>query len=73
MGAMSQLATEKDEQINALHWEYREAFAALMEYQDKTDPSHRTIKQTEELSRLTLICGHAKYLYEIAEMRRYQI
>lgn len=70
---MSQLAAEKDEEINALHLEYQNAFAALMEYLDRHPPAHRTLKEAAEVSRLESICGHMKYQYERAEARRYKI
>lgn len=73
MGVMSQIAAEKEDEINALHWEYQEAFAALMEYQDRHPPAHRSAQETAELSRLTSICELTKYKYDTAEMRRYRL
>ncbi len=73
MGAMSQLAMEKDAEITSLHNEYMTAFEALMFYQDKYPPAHRTVKQMQELTRLESICGMAKMRYERAEERRYRV
>lgn len=73
MGAMSQLAMEKDEEINDLRWAYQHAFASMMEYMDKHPPANRTPRQIQEVARLESICDMARYMYEQAEERRYKI
>lgn len=69
---MSEIAAERQEEIEPLHQAYQEAFAALMEYLDTLHPLNRTQAQTEKLSRLESICGMAKYRFETAQMKEWQ-
>ncbi len=73
MGRMSEMAAEKADEINALHWEYQEAFAALMEYQDKHPPAWRTVNAMAEIARLESVCAMARSRYERAEAKRYVV
>ena len=45
MGAMSQLAAEKEEEINILHFEYLEAFQALLDFQERCPIARRSIDE----------------------------
>lgn len=55
-----------------LHAIYLKAFDAMMAYQDKFPPAHRTLEQTNYLSKLTSICGDAKYKYDTAKMKEWE-
>lgn len=72
MGRMSELHAEKQEALNSLHQAYREAFEEMMAYQERHDISHRTLEQTNYLSKLTSICGAAKYKFDTAKMREWE-
>lgn len=55
-----------------LHVLYQAAFDGMMKYQDEWAPAHRTLEQTNYLSKLTSICGNAKYKYDMAKMREWE-
>lgn len=73
MGAMSQLAAEKEQEINILHWEYQEAYQTLLDFQERHPLSHRSIAEMKERVRLELMCSLAKDRYERANERRHTI
>ena len=73
MGAMSQLAAEKEEEINILHFEYLEAFQALLDFQERCPIARRSIDDMKERDRLELMSSLAKDRYERANERRHKI
>jgi hypothetical protein len=73
MGVMSQIAAEKEDALNAARLDWQEAFANLMEYQDRHPPAHRSPREIAEVARLDSICGLMKYRYDIAESQRYKL
>lgn len=70
---MSQIALEREDALNAAHWEYLEAYDAMVDYQDKHPPAHRKPHETDELARLDSICMCAKYRYDAAKGQRYRL
>lgn len=73
MGAMSQLAADKDEAIPAARIEWLEAFAEYSTFLDTHDINHRTMEEIDEASRLESVCMWAKYRFELAQHSRYII
>ena len=73
MGVMAQIAMEREDALNEAHWEYREAYDAMMKYQDQHPPAHRKPHETDKLSRLSSRCMSAKYRYEMAQSQRYRV
>lgn len=73
MSALAMIDMERQSALDAAREEYLEAYSAMMDYQAAHDINRRTLAETEELCRLTSICGHLKYKYEIAQMQRYKL
>lgn len=73
MGAMSQLAAEKDAEINHLHATWLEEFEKLRSLLEKYPLGRRTYESSEEVAKQDAACGIAKYKYEAAESQRYKV
>lgn len=73
MGAMSDLAAEREYALNEAHWAYKESFDALMTYQANHDINRRTLAEMEELGRLDSICLVKKMHYENAKSNRFRV
>ena len=73
MSALAMIDMERQQSLDEAHWEYQEAFDAMMDYQAAHDINRRTLAEIDELSRLTSICESKKYAYEIAKMQRYKV
>lgn len=56
------------EDVDPLRTRYHAAFAAMLAYQDRFPPAHRTIEQIHYLSKLTDICSSAKYKFDMANL-----
>lgn len=73
MGALSQLAADKDEAIQAARIEWLEAFAEYTAFLDTHDINRRTMEEIDEASRLESVCMWAKYRFEKCDRERYKI
>ncbi len=73
MGAMSQLASEKEEALSAAHWEYLDAYAAYEAFMTAHPPAHRKLEDQKYLDHLEGVCSIAKYHYETLKANRYRV
>ena len=73
MGAMSQLAAEKEEALNTARLDWQEAYCRLMEYQDAYPPAHRKPEEIAEEARLSGVCTIMKSHYDNAKSRQYKL
>jgi len=70
---MSELAAEKQDEINHLRVSYQEAYQTLLDFQERHPLSHHSIAEMKERDRLELMCSLAKDRYERANERRHTI